>query len=202
MYYPVPSHAQTQTHTPHAGIRVLAIVIARTARRVYIRTYNCLHLAIRATPCITISLAPHVPGTITDTGALTPAGLSPGEWIPCHQRARIFTAGQGAARTRTLAAAAPAPAPDGAVVAGPIPVKVSGGEGSTRSRRSLLQRREEPAVARAQEEAAPGGIHAHRTVNLSTRGGNIKEKRVDSALSSSSALPASPPPARYHAAPT
>ncbi|KAJ7807213.1 hypothetical protein B0H13DRAFT_1929169 [Mycena leptocephala] len=68
------------------------------------------------------------------------------------------------------------------------------GEESTSSRRSLLQRRGELAVARAQEEAAPGGIHAHRTVNLSTRGGNIKEKRVDSALSSSSALPASPPP--------
>ncbi|KAJ7828508.1 hypothetical protein B0H13DRAFT_2437526 [Mycena leptocephala] len=72
-----------------------------------------------------------------DTG--TYARFSPGEWIPCHQRARIPTAhtacrastphrnlprtqenqaGQGAARTRTFAAPAPAPAADGAVVAG------------------------------------------------------------------------------------
>jgi hypothetical protein len=141
MYYPVPSHAQTQTHTPHAGIRVLAIVIARTARRVYMRACNFLHLAIRAVPCI--SIATRVPRTCHHHGCAHARPPLPGEWIPCHQRARIFTAhtacrastphknlprtqenqaGKEATRARTFAAAAP----NGAAVAGPIPVKVSG----------------------------------------------------------------------------
>ncbi|KAJ7844563.1 hypothetical protein B0H13DRAFT_2676146 [Mycena leptocephala] len=73
-----------------------------------------------------------------------------------------------------------------------------GEEGSTNLRRSLLQRWEELAGARAQEETAPA--------NLSTGGGNINEERastrlrtflvlVPPSITSSSAMPCCPIPA-------
>ncbi|KAJ7884475.1 hypothetical protein B0H13DRAFT_2537358 [Mycena leptocephala] len=59
--------------------------------------------------------------------------------------------GKGAARTRTFAAAAPAPAPDGAVVAGLIPVKVSGMRESRKKRKSEYLEEEEERWKKGRE---------------------------------------------------
>jgi hypothetical protein len=106
-------------------------------RRVYMHACNFLHRAIRASPCI--SIVTRVPRTRHHHGRAHPrpplsrrvdplpsarqdihgAHSTPHRNLPRTQENR---ARHGAARTRTFTA----PAPDGAVVARPIPEKLSG----------------------------------------------------------------------------